>query len=337
MSKKNLIWLFVSFTTVIFSCKNDKEEMPENPYIPTPFTINVPSNLPVMEIPDDNRTTVEGVKLGRMLYYDSLMSPQGMRACASCHHQSAGFTTPTMNVIPHVNLAYGKKFLWDGHLQGTLEHAMKFEVEEFFNTDISKLQADSKYPQLFYEAFGSRTITYQNVEYALAQFLRTIVSGNSKFDRFLRHEENLTTQEMMGFTIFNTEQGDCFHCHSLPLMSDNEMHNIGLDSIFTGSNTGYYNFTGNQADLGKFKSPSLRNVSLRSSFMHDGRFSTLDEVINHYNNGVKQSPSLDPIMTKPGKEFGLALTPFDIAALKAFLMTLTDTIVTTNPEFSSPF
>ncbi len=337
MNQKIKICLVISFSITIFSCKNDKEESPVNPYITTPYAINVPSNLPIMDIPEDNQTTIEGVKLGRMLYYDSLMDPQGLRACASCHLQNFGFTTPTMNVIPHVNLAFSTKFLWDGHLQGTLENAMKFEVEDFFNTDISKLQSNSQYPKLFYEAFGDYTISEKNVEYALAQFLRTIVSGNSKFDRFMRHEENLTTQEMMGFTIFNTEKGDCFHCHSLPLMSDNEMHNIGLDSIFTGPNTGYFNFTGNQADLGKFKSPSLRNVALRSSFMHDGRFTTIDQVINHYNNEVKLSPSLDPIMTKPGKEFGLALTPMDIEALKAFLSTLTDSSVTTNPEFATPF
>ncbi len=319
------------------SCKKEVHEQGAVVYHPVPLAITVPANLPYMNIPPGNPTTVEGVRLGRMLYYDSLLHPDKIHACASCHIQSYGFTTPGTSVIPHVNLAYSRKFLWDGHLQGTLETAMKFEVEEFFGTNISDFANHPVYPRLFMEAFGTYGVSLQRAEYALAQFLRTMVSGNSKFDRFMRHEENLTLQEMMGFNIFNTEKGDCFHCHSLSLMTDGELHNIGLDSVFTGANVGYFNHSGNPADLGKFKSPSLRNVALRNRFMHDGRFTTLDEVIEHYNSEVKISPSLDPIMTKPGKEFGLGLTPLDKANLKAFLNTLTDSTFNSNPQFSNPF
>jgi len=120
-------------------------------------------------------------------------------------------------------------------------------------------------------------------------------------------------------------------------MTDGNLHNIGLDSVFNGVDAGYYNVSGDPADLGKFKSASLRNAGVRTSFMHDGRFKTLDEVIEHYNSGVKKSPSLDPIMTKVGKENGLMLTPLEKQYLKAFLLTLTDSVYMTNPDFSSPF
>lgn len=327
--------LAVLFLIVFTSCKKDHDN-DDTAYTATPYFIHVPSNLPAMEIPAYNPTTVEGVYLGRMLYYDSLMHPTKSFACASCHLQEHGFATPGTNVIPHVNLGFSSKYLWDGHLQGSLEDAMKYEVETFFGTNLNDLRSDPEYPELFRRAFGTPEINYQRVEYALAQWLRTIVSGNSKFDRFMRHEENLTPQEMLGFQIFNTEQGDCFHCHSLSLMTDGQLHNNGLDSVFTSANAGYYNYSGNPADLGKFKSPSLRNVGLRTTYMHDGRYTSLEQVINFYNNEVKLSPSLDPIMTKPGKEFGLELAPHEVQAVKAFLLTLTDTTITTDPKFSNP-
>lgn len=322
------------------SCKKDNDEEGDQSYVPTPYEIPIPETLPIMDIPSYNPTTVEGVLLGRMLYYDSLLHPMKMHACASCHLQEFGFTKPGTSVIHHVNLGYSSKFLWDAHWQGPLELAMKNEVEIFFGNTIdppSAIANHPQYPELFRKAFGTPGVSLQRIEYAMAQFLRTMVSGNSRFDQFLRHEINLTPQEMLGFQLFNTEDGDCFHCHSVGLFTDGTVHNIGLDSIFSGANVGYYVYSNDSSDLGKFKSPSLRNVGLRDRFMHDGRFSTLEEVIMHYNVNVKLSPSLDPIMTKPGKEFGLGLSPVDVQAIKAFLLTLTDTSYTTNPAFSSPF
>jgi len=342
MKRTTVILSFVTAFILISiaACRKDPDKNNDSnlpPYDPTPYAINTPSNLPELNIPEFNPTTYEGVALGRMLYYDSLLHPLGQKACASCHLQPAGFTTPGTNVIPHINLGYNTSFLWNGAVEGTLEDAMIFEVEEFFQTDVSRLQNDPDYPMLFYKAFGSTVINSEKCAYALAQFLRTLISGNSKFDRFLRHETTLTVDEFRGFDIFNTEKGDCFHCHSLARMTDGNLHNIGLDSIFNGVDAGYYNVSFNPADLGKFKSPSLRNCAIRSSFMHDGRFTTLDEVIEHYNSQVKLSPSLDPIMTKPGKEFGLELTAMEKQWLKTFLHTLTDSTYLSDPQFSSPF
>ena len=340
MKNYQTLLIIVLFIFGIASCKKNTDEdtgpvLP--PYNPTPLTINIPSNLPIMPIPEDNQTTVEGVALGRMLYYDSLLHPTGAKACGGCHLQSAGFTTPGTNVIPHINLGYSSKFLWDGSKQGELEDALLFEVEDFFQTDMSRLQQDANYPLMFYKAFGSTKIDSKKCAYALAQFLRTLVSGNSKFDKFVRHEVMFTPDEIQGFNVFFTEKGDCFHCHSLSLTTDGNLHNNGLDSIFGGINAGYYNTSQNPADLGKFKSSSLRNCAIRTSFMYDGRYNTLDEVIEHYNSKVKISPSLDPILTKPGKEFGLELTDTEKQQLKAFLNTLTDSTYLTNPDFSNPF
>jgi cytochrome c peroxidase len=141
---------------------------------------------------------------------------------------------------------------------------------------------------------------------------------------------------MNGFNIFTTEKGDCFHCHSLGLFTDNKFHNIGLDSEFTSINMGRYNVTLKQADMGLFKTPTLRNIQLTAPYMHDGRYLTLEQVVEHYNSGVKQSNTLDPIMTKPSKIYGLGLTPTEKQDLVAFLKTLTDTTFTKNPLLQNP-
>lgn len=337
-SYRNIFVVFLLIIVVIVACKkNSDTPEPLPPYDTTGLAISIPANLPQMQIPSYNPTTVEGVALGRRLYYDKLLHPNGEKSCSSCHLQSNGFTTIGTNVIPHINLGYSTKFLWNGSTQGTLEDAMVMEVQDFFKTDVSRLQNDANYPTLFYQAFGTTTITTKACAYALAQFQRTLISGNSKFDKFMRHELWLAPDELYGYQVFYSERGDCFHCHSLSLTTDGNLHNTGLDSIFIGEDAGYFNVSNNPADLGKFKTPSLRNCALRTTFMHDGRFTTLEQVVEHYNSGVKITPSVDPIMTKPGKEFGLLLSPAEKLQLKAFLNTLTDSVYLTNSAFSSPF
>lgn len=303
---------------------------------PTPYQIAYPAHFPEIIIPAENPTTNDGVALGRRLYYDPVLSNDGRR-CGGCHNQKFGFTTPGSNILPHINLGWSEYFLWNGKESGALEDVMLFEVEEFFQTDVAKLQNHPEYPQLFSAAFGSETITTELAAKALAQFFRSLVSANSKFDRFLRKEELLSPEEQHGFIVFNTEKGDCFHCHSLPLMTDNSFHNTGLDAAFEGEAEGRFAVTKNPADLGKWKTPTLRNVAIRGSYMHDGRFTSIETVIDHYNSGVQPSPTLDPILTKPGKEHGLNLTDQEKAALVAFLKTLTDDTFTSDPKLSDPF
>lgn len=324
-------------------CRQDNaEDLGFNDPVATPYNLVAPYYFPTVVIPSDNPLTVEGVELGRMLYYDPLLSTNGPfegYSCSSCHDQALSFSEPNAgaSVLPHVNLAWSHNFLWNGKVQGDLEDIMRFEVDEFFQVDVSVLQADPYYADRFRRVFGTDAITKDDVARALAQWFRRLLSSNSRFDGYLMHVEELSDQELTGMMLYLTETGDCFHCHGLPLLTDNAFHNIGLDSTFAGPDQGRYLITGDSADLGKFKAPTLRNVALTAPYMHDGRFQTLEEVVEHYNSGVRRSPSLDPIMTKPGQTTELALNPGQKAALVAFLHTLTDVDFVTDTALASPF
>lgn len=333
MKMKNLILLL--FIPLIFlnSCKDDPPA--NNNFKTTPYIIEVPKYFPIISINPQNPMTVEGFELGRKLYYDPILSNDG-RSCASCHDQKYSFTTYSSNALVHVNLAWNTNFLWNGLVEGTMEDIMMFEVGEFFKTDIGKLNKSDEYRQLFKKAYNVDEITHKDAAYALAQFFRARVSYNSKFDKFLRGETDLTPSELNGYILFTTEKGDCFHCHPLPLTSDNQFRNIGLDSVFDIHNSGRYEVTHNTNDKGKYKVPTLRNIELSAPYMHDGRFATLSQVIEFYNSGVKVSPTIDPIMTKPGKEYGLKLTSKEKSDLINFLKTFTDTSYINNKAFAKP-
>ncbi len=305
----------------------------------TPYQIKVPKRFPIMEIPDDNLMSVERLQLGRKLYYDTILSNNG-RACAGCHYQPLGFTSdnvPGNNVLPHQNLGWNRNFLWKGEKNCTLEEMMMFEVNDFFGTDMNKLNATTLYRESFFKAYGVNQISSKNVAYALAQFIRTLNSGNSRFDKYRNGELVLSPNERNGMIIFFTERGDCFHCHNEIFLTDNGFHNNGLDSIFTTGNMGRYEATGEAIDIGKYKTPTLRNCELRNRFMHDGRYTTLEEVIEFYNSGVKQtSVNIDPLMTLPYKENGLQLSQQEKDDLLSFLKTFTDTSFVNNVELSKP-
>ncbi len=247
--------------------------------------------------------------------------------------------------MPIVNLAWNfqNNFLWDGSAS-SLEDQVNDPIEnpiEMNNTwpnVVATLQATSDYPNLFEQAFGSAIITKESIAKAIAQFERTLISGNSRFDQYLLGDDNaVTAQEINGFNIFMDEnRGDCFHCHGSefnPLWTNNAFHNNGLDSSF--EDLGLGGFTGDPLDYGKFKSPSLRNLAYTAPYMHDGRFATLDEVINHYSEGLVYSNTIDPLM-KNIAEGGAQLTDSDKADLKAFLLSLSEPEFTTNPAFLNP-
>ncbi len=318
---------------LLFGCKKDEKVI-----IPSGLTLyilNYPSYFPTPPISSDNSLTIEGVALGRRLYYDPILSNNG-NSCSSCHNQNESFSAFSVNSLAHVNLGWSSNFLWNGKISGRMEDIMKFEVEEFFQSDISKLNNSTFYKDEFYKVFKVETITSKEVYYALAQFFNSMISVDSKYDKFLQHKYWLNPSEMNGFNIFNSEKGDCFHCHSLVLLTDNKFHNNGLDSTFNSLNSGRYLVTNNPFDIGLYKTPTLRNIELTPPYMHDGRYVTLEEVVEHYNSKVKMSSTLDPIMTKPGKINGLLLTSQNKIDLVAFLKTLTDTAFINNPKFSAP-
>ena len=246
--------------------------------------------------------------------------------------------------MPLFNLAfnYNDLFFWDGRAEGLEEQILEPVVNpiEMHNTwlnAMSTLQSDPEYPAMFEAAFGTQTIDSTLATKAMAQFIRTMISGNSKFDRYLQGDEDLTEQELRGLNVFlNEEQGDCFHCHgnpNNPLWTDNSFHNNGLDETFTDRGRGAV--TGDPREFGLFKTPSIRNLSFTAPYMHDGRFATIDEVINHYSEGLVYSETIDPLM-KSVDEGGVQLSEEEKADLKAFLLTLNDPSFIANPDFQNP-
>jgi cytochrome c peroxidase len=348
---KYIVIALYSVIAFVSSCRKDTEPSEK----PTTFELQVPKGFPPPYLSDYNPLTVEGIALGRKLFYDNILSSNG-RSCNSCHFQEQSFIARNsdlgldpglyLNIPALINQAWNKDYGWEG-MEPDLDHVAIGDFGPlFFNSDIykviAKMKAHAEYPSLFKKAFPEVNdpftpgILQEKTSFAIAQFLRTIVVSESKYDLFIQGKTSLTDEEEYGHELFTTERGDCFHCHSLPLFSDNAYHNIGLDTVFLGLNKGRFYATGAAKDLGTFGTPALRNVGLTAPYMHDGRFATLDEVIEHYNSGVKKSATLDPIMTKAGKENGLNLTAFEKQCLKKFLLTLTDSSVLTNTKYSKP-
>ena len=332
------------------ACKPEQVE----PYRPTPYELERPSYFPSKNnIPDDNPMTEEGVALGRKLFYDPRLSGRegndGIRSCSSCHHQEKSFEygAPTGThhaMLPLINLAWNRTGLgWNGGV-ATLEDMVlaavtsPVEINADTNQVVIFLQNTKDYPPLFEKAFGSREITFVNVERAIAQFVRSLVSADSKFDHYLRGEEQLSQDELEGYLLFCTEEGaDCFHCHGgggNALMTTNLFYNNGLDDEFNDPEDRSA-ITRSHWDRGAYKAPTLRNIAVSAPYMHDGRFSTLDEVIDFYSDGVKNSATISPLMHHV-MQGGVRLTDIEKAQLKAFLNTLTDQTFLNNPDYSEP-
>ncbi len=359
MTNKTSYFYILLLTLLIISCSKD---LAEGPYVntPTPSPLQIPQLFqdlildPV--IPSNNPQTEEGISLGKKLFFDPILSADNTLACAGCHSASNAFTDTTRfsdgvdgvfgrrNSMPLFNLAwnYDNKFFWDGRDSGLENQAFEpvtnpIEMNTTWEAVSAKLQQHPDYPELFGAAFGSEAIDSVLVSKAIAQFERTLISANSKFDKHLLGTATLTPAEANGFNVFMDEtKGDCFHCHgsdSNPLWTDNKFHNNGLDATFTDRGLG--RVTGDPADNGKFRSPSLRNLAFTAPYMHDGRFETLEDVINHYSNGLQNSPTIDPLMKKVNLG-GVRLSPKEKADLKAFLLTLSDQEFIRNPDFSNP-
>jgi len=340
MKLVNIIGTVLGLSLISFmGCKPDVPEPIDNPddkpYVTTPYEVETPRGFPKMIIPEDNQMTMEGVALGRMLYYDRILDKDSARNCASCHIQSQGFQIDNgaNQVLAHVNFAWSNNYMWNGGFQGTLEDVMVFEVEHFFETNMDRLNNSELYRDLFKKAFDVDEITSKEAAYALAQFQRILTSGNARVDKFFRGELMLNPQEMRGMELFNTEEGDCFHCHGTALFTDNIPRNNGLD---LNPSDGLMEVTGDPKDLGRFKTPTLRNIDLTAPYMHDGRFATLEEVVEFYSTGVNNTATTDPLMVY-AFDGGVQLSTEDKAALVAYLKTLTDTEFLTNSELSNPF
>ncbi len=319
--------------------------------------LDEPEYFVPMAIPAANPLTGAGVALGRKLFYDPILSADSSLACASCHLQELAFTDGrpvstgidgrkgTRNAISLANVGYRYKGLfWDGRAAGLEEQVTHpiTDPREMGNTWAGLLQslnAHPQYPKRFEAAFGPGPITKTQVERALAQFQRTLVSSGSKFDRVLQQKAQFSEREERGFHIFFDSRADlpmaeCGHCHLDPLFTNLTFENNGIEAVQSLEgfpDRGRGRITGKPADNGKFRVPSLRNVALTAPYMHDGRFQTLEEVVDHYVTGghmtVNKSANVRP----------LRLNEQHKADLIAFLHTLTDTVFTEDQRFSDPF
>ena len=323
---------------------------PEPLYLPakcTPYPLQMSATFPIPDLPRDNPLLVERVELGRKLFFDERVSINDRQSCAGCHSPEKAFTDgrPTARgaegelgprkTMPLSNLAWKKEFFWDGREKSLREQVLQpiqnpVEMHQSLTNLFVKLaRADAKYPSLFSAAFGSPEITAEKISLALENYVLTLTSFDARFDRVLRGEDRFTTEEQRGFELFSTEYdprrqqfgADCFHCHGGALFQSQSFANNGLDAEF--KDLGRHKVTKRDGDQGKFAVPSLRNVALTGPYMHDGRFPTLEEVVEHYCSGIRRSATLDPNLAKH-PDGGLPLSAQDKRALVAFLKTLTD-------------
>jgi len=319
---------------------------------PTLVNINAPGYPPVPQ-PTDNRATVEGVALGRMLFYDPILSGDSTQSCASCHQFGRAFSDTLQfslgirnmpggrNATAITNPAWLPNAFWDGRAasleeQATMPVENPVEMDAKWDDVVVALQATTDYPELYGKAFGTDIITKDLTVKAIAQFERTFVSYRSKYDAWLATGDpvaaGFTPAQTRGRQIFDSEVGDCFHCHNVNVfMTDFSFRNVGLDSPLVDLGLG--DRTGNPNDMGKFRVPTLRNIELTAPYMHDGRFATLEDVVNHYNSGGNGTATVDPLI-RVG--VGLGMTPQEVSDLVEFLKTMTDTEFANDPVFSNP-
>ena len=313
------------------------------PLVGTPYRFTVPAGFPVPELPVDFPLTNERVALGRRLFHDPRLSRNNSQSCATCHDRTFAFADPrrfslgvdgdrgTRNSMPLFNLAWKREFFWDGRAPSLRKQALEpienpIEMHESLERVVTKIDDCAG---AFAIAFGTPEITAERIGVALEAFVLTLTSFDSKFDRSLRGTSTLTDAEQRGFELFVTEfdprreqfGADCFHCHGGALFTDHAFRNNGL--ALDSADFGRARVTQREADRGKFATPSLRNVALTAPYMHDGRFTTLEAVIAHYDHGVTRTTTLDPNLGKHPAA-GLHLSAADQAALVAFLRALTD-------------
>lgn len=297
-----------------------------------------------------NPVTEKGFELGRKLFYDPILSRDSTVACANCHLQAVAFSDPvhrlsvgveerigSRNAPALFNLAFRSSFFWDGgvnHVDFAPTNAIKNpnELDEDIGQLVEKLKKHYSYPAEFKAAFKKEEINSQQMLFAMSQFMASMISANSRYDQYVKGDPSaLSAQELRGFQLVET---NCAPCHRPPLFTNDGFANNGIDEIF--EDKGRAIITEFDPDIGKFAVPSLRNVELTDPYMHDGRFRTLEQVLTHYQQEVKDSPSLDPLL-RQGEALGIALSDDDKADIIEFLKALTDRTFTQDKRFSNPF
>lgn len=344
----NLMFVALAFA----SCKPDEPDTIVKNQKNDTALISVSSEMPPIVKFSNNPITKAGLDLGRFLFYDKLLSQNNTISCATCHNQAMAFTDNNKkvsegtekqlgnrNAMPTFNLMWFDSLFWDSRASRLKQLALMpiqnpLEMNTTPEAVVEKLKLSNLYKLKFKNAFGSDTITPERMAMALEQFLMSIVSDNSRFDKSKRGQVTLTPEENRGFEIAG--QKGCFNCHKTSLFTNNLSHNTGLDLYFTDKGLG--GFTKKYNQEGKFKTPSLRNVALKAPYMHDGRFETLEKVIEFYDHDVIPNLNSRNISrTFIEQATRNRISQEDSKALIAFLNSLTDYDIVTNPKFSDPF
>ncbi len=368
MHRKSLGLLFLFLA--LFASQSCEDATPpvsegREPHTPTPYEIEIPPSFaaqPVYLNPD-NPMTEEGILLGRHLFYDPILSGDSTMSCATCHKQELAFGSDkpvetgihgdvgTRNAMPLFNMIFWDKFSWDA-AQTTLEQQHiepvrnPIEMAADWNIVEQRLVEQPDYVDMYWQAFNDTVVTRDLTTKALAQFIRSITAFDSDWERASRGDPTilLPDEALDGHQLYLDHlTSSCLHCHAVPgNLTDFVFRNNGLDGpddIYGFEDPGLGGVTGNPADYGKFKTPSLINIAVTGPYMHDGRFETLEEVMEFYNENVQESPNLDSAAETDFIEQGggLFLDQAEIDALLAFLEAQTDHVMLTNPAYSNPF
>lgn len=351
------IGLWALIGSITSSCnllsKEDKKAQPSDVmYDNTPYALTLPFQFgPATDLSFTGIVTKKEVELGEKLFFDKRLSLDGTVSCASCHDPTLAFTDglalskgikgklAKRSSMPLHNLLWQKgNLFWDGRSPTLEDQALRpiQDTSEMGNTleNLTRtLQNIPEYIALFKQAYDTTLVQAPLIAKALAQFQRTLISSNSKFDRFLQGKENLSEEEAKGYALFyqhpypdrNLRGANCGDCHSGALQTDNKFHNNGLFTNY--EDKGLAMLTGRPTDVGKFRTPSLRNIEITAPYMHNGKFATLEEVLDHYNENIQSHANLDVLIKEASNKIGgksLMLTAEEKKQVIAFLKTLTD-------------
>lgn len=343
-----MLWIFAALVCSVFTgCKDDFEG--EAYIADQAYDLEIPADFPALAFDrDKNPVTVNGVALGKKLFYEGRLSRNNSISCGFCHIQENAFThhghpvshgidnrLGIRNAPPIQNMAFLSNYTWDGVSHNLDERSLvpittDFEMDSSMPEVVGKLNTDANYKKLFKAAFGDENITGERVLKAISQFMATMVSADSKYDRVLKGKIAFTAEENEGYKLF---RNNCASCHSGALFTDESFRNTGMYYNAQYNDRGRYRVTLDWNDNMKFRVPSLRNVEYTAPYMHDGRFTTLEAVLNFYSDLVENQPNLDPLLKKDG-HVGISMNATEKQYIIAFLKTLTDQNFITNKAFA---
>ncbi len=343
-----MLWIFAALVCSVFTgCKDDFDG--EAYIADQAYDLEIPADFPALAFDrDKNPVTVNGVALGKKLFYEGRLSRNNSISCGFCHIQENAFThhghpvshgidnrLGIRNASPIQNMAFLRNYTWDGVSHNLDERSLvpittDFEMDSSMPEVVGKLNADANYKKLFKAAFGDENITGERVLKAISQFMVTMVSADSKYNRVLKGKTAFTAEENEGYKLF---RNNCGSCHSGALFTDESFRNTGMYYNAQYNDRGRYRVTLDWNDNMKFRVPSLRNVEYTAPYMHDGRFTTLEAVLNFYSDLVENQPNLDPLLKKDG-HIGIRMNPSEKQYIIAFLKTLSDQNFITNKAFA---